>query len=154
MPTDPVLGEDQEIVKRRKRASKASAAAVWGGELDVADWFTLNGCPVEELDFEPLRKLQTKINPDGSATTHVSIECTLDDISQATSLRPEDVAFALNECGLLQYRLDASGKNKAMVVLSREMVEQASQRWKPRRSIILPQHLHFDSVPENQFSNR
>jgi len=142
-PTDPTIPEYQDMAKKRQRASKASPA-VSGGE-DDADWSTLNGCPVEELNFTSMRRLQTKNNPDGSATTHISIRCTLDDISQATSLRPEDVAFALNECGLLQYRRDKlPGNDEPVVVLSREMVDQAAQRWKLRRSIILPKDLSLD----------
>jgi len=48
--------------------------------------------------------METTLNPDGSASTHVVINCTLEDICKATSLRIEDAAFALKECGLLQRR--------------------------------------------------
>ena len=48
-----------------------------------------------------LRSVETTANPDGSATTHVVVRCTLADIARATNLRVEDAAFALNECGLL-----------------------------------------------------
>ncbi|KAI6021182.1 acyl-CoA N-acyltransferase [Pisolithus marmoratus] len=49
-----------------------------------------------------LRKVITTSNPDGSATSHVVVRCTLADIAHATSLRVEDAAFALAECGLLE----------------------------------------------------
>jgi hypothetical protein len=117
-----------------------------GLTIDV-DGAHLRTCCIE-LDFKSMRKRQTTINPDGSATTHLSIQCTLDDISQVISFRPEDIAFALNECGLLQHRQDEmTGRSEAFVILSREMVEQAAKRWKPRKSIILPQHLKLDFLP-------
>ncbi|KAI6009095.1 acyl-CoA N-acyltransferase [Pisolithus marmoratus] len=49
-----------------------------------------------------LRKVITTSNPDGSATSHVVVRCTLADIARATNLRVEDAAFALAECGLLE----------------------------------------------------
>jgi hypothetical protein len=58
-----------------------------------------------------------------------------------TWIRPEDVAFTLNECGLLLHRQDEPSGEGGIVVVSREMVEKVTQRWKPRRSIILPEHL-------------
>ena len=51
--------------------------------------------------FSSYRTLETSANADGSATTHAIVRCTLADIAQATGLRVEDAAFALNECGLL-----------------------------------------------------
>ncbi|KAG6327396.1 hypothetical protein ID866_11693, partial [Astraeus odoratus] len=53
--------------------------------------------------FAPLRKVVTTLNEhDGSATSHVVVQCTLGDIARATNLRVEDAAFALSECGLLE----------------------------------------------------
>ncbi|KAI6159459.1 acyl-CoA N-acyltransferase [Pisolithus thermaeus] len=48
------------------------------------------------------RKIITTPNPDGSATSHVVVRCTLADIARATNLRVDDAAFALAECGLLE----------------------------------------------------
>ena len=91
-----------------------------------------------------MRKLQTRINEDGSATVHLIIHSTLDDIAKATCIRTEDIAFALNECGLLQFRQGGNpNPEEDAVVLSREMVEKAAERWNPRRAIVLPQHLTF-----------
>ena len=76
-----------------------------------------------------MRHLRTSANADGSATTHVFASCTLEDISRATSLRVEDIAFALHECGLLRRvrTLDGDGmddaEDKDVIVVSREMVE-------------------------------
>ncbi|KAI6032419.1 acyl-CoA N-acyltransferase, partial [Pisolithus marmoratus] len=63
-----------------------------------------------------LRKVITTSNPDGSATSHVVVRCTLADIAHATNLRVEDAAFALAECGLLERmqmvaRQGADGEN-------------------------------------------
>jgi len=84
-----------------------------------------------EVLFGRLRGLRSTPNPDGSATTHVVSQCTLADISQATYLRVEDIAFALNECGLLQRRkLSESaeeGTEEVQIVISREMVEQVAE---------------------------
>ncbi|KAG6327203.1 hypothetical protein ID866_11886 [Astraeus odoratus] len=53
--------------------------------------------------FAPLRKVVTTLDEhDGSATSHVVVQCTLGDIARATNLRVEDAAFALSECGLLE----------------------------------------------------
>jgi histone acetyltransferase HTATIP/histone acetyltransferase MYST1 len=64
-------------------------------------------------------------NPDGSATTHIIVSCTLDDISKATALKPDDVAFALKECGLLQRRKKHDSlQGQDVICISREMVEK------------------------------
>lgn len=97
-----------------------------------------------DLDFTSLRKVQTRFNRDGSATVHVSVHCTLDSIAKATCIRPEDVAFALNECGLLRFQCSEDNeKEEGGIILSREIVEQVAERWKPRQSLILPEHLHL-----------
>lgn len=71
--------------------------------------------------------------PDGSASVHVIIKCTLADISRATNLRVEDAAFALNEVGLLANRLrvneeieNSSPVAEDAIVLTREMVEKVA----------------------------
>lgn len=78
--------------------------------------------------FESFRRVQTYANPDGSATTHVVVECTLEDISRATALRPEDAAFALKECGLLQrVKKAGSEQEEDIICVSREMVEAVAK---------------------------
>lgn len=88
----------------------------------------------------PSRILQTTANADGSATTHVIVQCSLQDLSRATGLRVEDVAFALTECGLLRRRIvkrvqPSSGNNdvegerqeEEYIIVSREMVEAVAE---------------------------
>ena len=98
-----------------------------------------------------MRHLRTIINSDGSASTHIIIKCTLEDISAATYLRVEDVAFAMHESGMLSRRvrirdqeqasrgvsrspeevgyMDAEEETEDIIVVSREMVEKvASER--------------------------
>jgi histone acetyltransferase MYST1 len=72
--------------------------------------------------FTTLRTIETTPNPDGSATSHAVVRCTLKDIARATNLRVEDAAFALNECGLLTKRR-SNGDHAGEIVISREMVE-------------------------------
>lgn len=65
---------------------------------------------------------------DGSATTHVFVNCTLDDISKATALRPEDAAFALKESGLLQRKKKKDLEEvEDVICVSREMVEAVAK---------------------------
>lgn len=90
--------------------------------------------------FSSLRTIETEANPDGSATSHVLVRCTLTDIAQATGLRVEDAAFAMSECGLLQRRrpIHASERKdgyspseeageEECIVISREMVEAVAR---------------------------
>ena len=91
-----------------------------------------------------LRALETTAHPDGSATTHVVVRCTLADIARATNLRVEDAAFALNECGLLVRRrkertrlgtvkeeteaeAGLADEEESVVVVTREMVEAVAK---------------------------
>ena len=105
--------------------------------------------PVDSRHADPMfstyRTLETTANADGSATTHAVVRCTLADIAQATGLRVEDAAFALNECGLLVRRRQIDeprdrehGEEQAdggeegettneCVVISRAMVEAVAQ---------------------------
>lgn len=83
-----------------------------------------------------MRWMQSTPNPDGSVTTHAFVCCTLEDISKATMIRPDDIAFALHECGLLQ-RTQELSDNKA-IVISREMVEQVAKDYKVKLTCILP----------------
>ena len=88
-----------------------------------------------------MRAVETTANPDGSATTHVVVRCTLADIARATNLRIEDAAFALNECGLLGRRFraeraggsgeeaqeDGTDQDQDVVAITREMVEAVAK---------------------------
>lgn len=85
--------------------------------------------------FSTLRTIETEANADGSATSHVRVRCTLADVAQATGLRVEDAAFALNECGMLDRRRtledaekkseddDRDDQDEEAIFISREMVE-------------------------------
>lgn len=88
--------------------------------------------------FSTLRTIETEANPDGSATSHVVVHCTLSDIAQATGLRVEDAAFAMNECGLLERRRrlddaekkdedDLDDQDEEVIFISREMVEAVAK---------------------------
>jgi len=123
--------DDVARLLRRKKINNKG----WDGELDPD---VVGGSPYvakrkaeDEVLFRQLRGLRSTPNPDGSATTHVVSQCTLADISQVTYLRVEDIAFALNECGLLQRRkLSESaeeGTEEVQIVISREMVEQVAE---------------------------
>ena len=84
--------------------------------------------------FERMRWMHTSANPDGSATTHVFARCTLEDISNATGLRIDDIAFALNECGLLQHvRSIDSDETSEVIVISRELVEKVAQDFRVKK---------------------
>ena len=86
-----------------------------------------------------MRKIQTTANADGSASSHVVVNCTLADIARATGLRLEDAAFALNECGLLRRRKTAAGGDgtdsaeDTVVVVTREMVEAVAKERNVKR---------------------
>lgn len=83
--------------------------------------------PSTDPIFTSLRTVETTPNPDGSATAHVVVQCTLADIARVTNLRVEDAAFALNECGLLMRRRGADGTAEDVVLVSREMVETVAR---------------------------
>jgi len=77
---------------------------------------------------------ETVSAPDGSASVHAVVCCTLADLARATNLRVEDVAFALNECGLLVRR---EGEGDAMTIaISREMVEAVARERNVKRMCI------------------
>jgi histone acetyltransferase HTATIP/histone acetyltransferase MYST1 len=89
--------------------------------------------------------IETIANPDGSATSHVIVRCTLENIAKATNLRVEDTAFALNECGLLtrRYRGNSSGHGSAngrsaepeeVIMISRERIEAVAKERQVKRT--------------------
>ncbi|KIK66011.1 hypothetical protein GYMLUDRAFT_38482 [Collybiopsis luxurians FD-317 M1] len=109
-PTDPIItrgvppdfrspsrelsaSEDGSSVPRRRKRVKG-----WDGEVSQEEDL------VEDVDEKlgSLRTFVTVRNPDGSATVHIKVQCSLADIAQATNLRVEDAAFALNEMGMLE----------------------------------------------------
>ncbi len=95
-----------------------------------------------------MRTVVLKSNPDGSASVHVYVKCTLEDIARATNLRVEDAAFALNECGLLEkIRVERrkateigedpdSEEDLETIVLTREMVETVAKERSVKRMIM------------------
>lgn len=70
--------------------------------------------------------METIPRADGGAEVHVRVECTLEDIAKATNLRPDDAAFALNECGLLMHRMSHEDQEGGpdTIVITRESVEK------------------------------
>ena len=95
--------------------------------------------------FESLRHTRSTVNPDGSVTTHVFIKCNLEDISRVTSLRVEDIAFALNECGLLTRakRFNGHGRSEELILISREMVEAVAKERAVKRPCMDVKHVLF-----------
>jgi histone acetyltransferase MYST1 len=81
--------------------------------------------------FKSLRTIEMICNPDGSATSHVVARCTLADLARATNLRPEDAAFALDECGLLSMKKGEG--DEAVIAVSREMVEAVAKERRVKR---------------------
>lgn len=103
--------------------------------------------------FGPLRRVETRTNADGSATSHVVVRCTLADIARATNLRIEDAAFALSECGLLQCvqtlnstetettARSADGGRALVVAVTREMVEGVARERKVKEMCLSLAHV-------------
>jgi hypothetical protein len=79
--------------------------------------------------FTSMRKVQTTPKKDGSALSHVVVNCTLGDLARATNLRVEDAAFALNECGLLNTRTSGE-EGSEVVTITREMVDKVGDERK------------------------
>ncbi|KAH9939012.1 acyl-CoA N-acyltransferase [Epithele typhae] len=100
---------------------------------------SMKGWDGEELPhplWTQLRTIETTANADGSATSHVVARCTLADVARATNLRVEDVAFALNECGLLGARGADAADAGAPVVVTREAVERVARERDVKRTCI------------------
>ncbi|KAI0344184.1 acyl-CoA N-acyltransferase [Trametopsis cervina] len=130
----PVRDTDDPQVKMRKKKSTKG----WDGEVVDASFRNTYLPQTDGPMFSALRTIETTANPDGSATSHVIVRCTLSDIAQSTGLRVEDAAFALSESGILQRRrrINADTANRRnrdkdadqddqeeYIVISREMVE-------------------------------
>ncbi|CAL1696908.1 unnamed protein product [Somion occarium] len=115
--------EDNAAPPKMKRRKSVKG---WDGEVMKADLALRVAQMNDDSDpiFTSMRTIETTPNPDGSSTSHVVVRCTLADIARATGLRVEDVAFAMNECGLLVRRQKAEGEEmEETIVISREMVE-------------------------------
>jgi hypothetical protein len=113
----------------------------WDGEtVDPS----LAMAPLSSTDdplFTSLRMIETTSNPDGSATSHVIVKCTLLDIARATNLRVEDTAFALSECGLLTRVKTAEGTDDEIITISREMVETVASEWGVKKMMMELAHV-------------
>ncbi|KLO20011.1 acyl-CoA N-acyltransferase [Schizopora paradoxa] len=132
-PDDDLLRFVSESLKANGRpAHKRKKSVGWDGEAE-ASLHNKDVIASTSGDNDRVRRsqrfLRTSVNPNGSATTNVFAQCTLEDISKATSLRIEDVAFALHECGMLKRvrTLNEDGTEdggvQEIIVISREMVE-------------------------------
>ncbi|KAF7324764.1 Histone acetyltransferase [Mycena kentingensis (nom. inval.)] len=76
----------------------------WAGE--VTDLTFLNQLSERNGEFVTrCRTYEVTGNHNGSATVNAILRCSLKEIAEATHLRVDDAAFALNEIGLLKYRL-------------------------------------------------
>ncbi|KAH8101494.1 acyl-CoA N-acyltransferase [Cristinia sonorae] len=124
---------------RRRKSTKG-----WDGEVQVhngngnsvAAHKTLGVTDESDPLFNSLRTIETIANPDGSATSHIVVNCTLADIARATGLRIEDTAFALNECGLLSRRRSEEGEDgeeEFTMIVTREMVESVAKERNAKR---------------------
>ncbi|EKM60583.1 uncharacterized protein PHACADRAFT_246603 [Phanerochaete carnosa HHB-10118-sp] len=94
--------------------------------------------------------MQTTANADGSAITHVVMQCTLQELSKATGLRAEDAAFALAECGLLRHRTirkmdtradDEPPEEEEYTTVTREMVETVAKERNVKRMCMDLKHV-------------
>ncbi|KAH7922408.1 acyl-CoA N-acyltransferase [Leucogyrophana mollusca] len=123
--------EDDGVLRLRKKRPKG-----WDGEMPDSG---SSGTPLDTLDdtISTLRTIETTSNPDGSATSHVVVRCTLTEIAHATNLRVDDAAFALNECGLLETRGEAEG----VVVVTREKVEAVARERRVKNMCIKLGHV-------------
>ncbi|PPQ76534.1 hypothetical protein CVT24_010933 [Panaeolus cyanescens] len=110
------VGEEVELMKDVKIPKKKSTKGFDGETSEASVEARLCTMPLKYIQglkdpmFSTQRIFETKRQEDGSAVTHVKIECTLADISRATCMKEQDIAFALNEIGLLSRRLKAQAK--------------------------------------------
>jgi len=138
----PIRESSEDGIKRRKKTKG------WDGEVALED------IAFDSIDdkLASFRHFVTTANPDGSATTHVRIECTLADIAEATNIRVEDAAFALQEVGMLEkwgqirkpgVAPDAEDPNmkEDVVVLTREMVERVATERKVKKKCLAPKYI-------------
>jgi len=110
----------EDNMVRRKRPKG------WDGEVPEISSAGQTPNPFDDA-LSALRKIETTSNQDGSATSHVVVQCTLAEIARATHLRIEDAAFALNECGLLGHVQTDSDGTREQIGITREMVEAVAK---------------------------
>ena len=93
--------------------------------------------------YSQKRWMRKSANPDGSVTTHAFARCTLEDMSKATGMRMEDIAFALHESGMLKHMEAQEGTigSKSVVLISRTMVEDIAKRFKIKRMVLETQYV-------------
>ncbi|BGP35527.1 hypothetical protein JCM10296v2_007365 [Rhodotorula toruloides] len=103
--TTPGAGDDDAERERRKRQRRSKG---WDGELPTGT-ATLAASPAKAFTLRSTRSKaprQGRIDPvDGS----FAFPTTLDELADAVNLRPDDVAFALVESGLAQWRRGEGG---------------------------------------------
>ncbi|KAG9126504.1 hypothetical protein FRC07_003210 [Ceratobasidium sp. 392] len=80
-------------------------------------------------------------NPVSTDALHRNVKCSLDDIAQATHLRPDDIAFALREAGLLVKRLNTQEEQRHIVQL--QHTPQSSSR--PQVELPVSGHTTLDN---------
>ncbi|OAX40490.1 acyl-CoA N-acyltransferase [Rhizopogon vinicolor AM-OR11-026] len=120
-----VLPPPSEDLNSRKKRAKG-----WDGETPDS-----NITSASPNGLDAMRTVVTRSNPDGSATSHILVRCTLAEIASATNLRIEDAAFALNECGLLGSTVEG------VVGITREMVEAVAKERNVKRMCLDPAHV-------------
>lgn len=143
--------EDGIGMKRKKKHIGWDGELHANGMLNSVDGMALSfpfdwsDCPFPDELFSSLRTFVTKLLPSGGARTDITLQCTLQDIAQATNLRVDDTAFAMNEVGLLVKRLQLEeGMNTGpqdMIVLTREMVEKVAEDRNVKQPCLEPQYL-------------
>ncbi|KZT51228.1 acyl-CoA N-acyltransferase, partial [Calocera cornea HHB12733] len=71
----------------------------------------------------------------------VSVKISLQDLAQATYIRPEDIAMALNECSLLKRQRTMGTDSHAEIIISQRDLERVAETYH-----VKPQFLHLDHV--------
>ena len=124
-------GDTVSSTARKRRKTKG-----WDGEAHA---ISAPPPPPLHAAHALTRTLETRANPDGSATTHAFVRCSLENIARATNLRIEDAAFAMSECGLLRARTSTGGQET--IVITRELVEKLAQERGLKRMCMEIQHV-------------
>ena len=93
-----------------------------------------NSYALEDSVYTQQRWMRASVNSDGSVTTHAFVKCTLEDMSKATGIRMEDIAFALHESGMLKHMEVQESQN--VVVVSRKVVEDTAKRFNVKRMVM------------------
>ena len=134
-------GNGSAAPKKKKRTKG------WDGEMDpgpvIPPLNTMNGAsapqvllrqhPIAVSDDgspDPLFTTQRVFNvsemPEGGLEAHITVRCSLVDIARATNLRLDDVAFAMQEFGLLTRGLSEVGRGES-ILISKRMVEKVAE---------------------------